>query len=87
MSSFGQVPLKTLLAMLDKCAPGYSCEEREHNFCIRYNGLTYPRLPRGEHKKQGKNPSIQIGHIKQMTKQIRLSGACCGDFIPQLKKL
>jgi hypothetical protein len=89
MGSFGQVAFKTILAMLDRCAPGYSCEEREHNFCIRYNGKTYPRLPRGEHKKQGKgkSPQIEIGHIKQMARQLGLKGECCGAFIPQLKSL
>jgi hypothetical protein len=89
MTSFGQVSLKTILAMLDECAPGYTYEVREHNVCIRYNGRTYPRLPRGEHKKQGrsKNPEIEIGHVKQMARQLGLKGDCCGEFIPQLKKI
>jgi hypothetical protein len=83
MSSSGQVELKVIWAMLDQCAPGYSVEARDHNFCIKYNGNTFPRLPRGEHKKQakGKNPQIQKGHVRQMIRQLKLEGECCKAFI------
>jgi hypothetical protein len=83
MGSFGQIELKTIWALLDRCAPGYTAETREHNFCIRYIGRTYPRLPRGEHKKQGKgkNPQIQMGHVRQMIRQLQLDEDCCREFI------
>ncbi len=81
MGSFGQIELKAIWAMLDRCAPGYTKETREHNFCIRYRGNTYPRLPRGEHKKQNKNPQIQMGHVRQMIRQLQLDEDCCRGFI------
>jgi hypothetical protein len=69
--------------MLDDCAPGHSVQTREHNFCIRYRENTFPRLPRGEHKKQAKNknPQIELGHIRQMIRQLRLDPECCRKFI------
>lgn len=42
MSSFGQVPLKEVFEMLDRCAPGHTRTETDHHYCIRFNGQVFP---------------------------------------------
>jgi len=67
MSSFGQVPIKDVWAMLEACAPGYKAVERDHHWCVYYKAATFPTLPKGEHGGR-KNPGIQLGHIKRMAR-------------------
>jgi len=66
MSSFGQVPLKDVWAMLEQCAPDHSIQERTHHYCISYGEKSYPAFPKGEHEKQ--NPPIQKGHVRKMAR-------------------
>jgi hypothetical protein len=35
---------------------------------VRFNGKSYPSLPKGEHGKA--DPEIQVGKIKQMARQL-----------------
>jgi hypothetical protein len=84
VSSFGLVKLKEIWAFLDNCAPGYSVKTREHNFVIYYQDRSFPSLPRGPHGKRD-NPGIQLGIIKQMVKQLRISPDCVKRHLPQLK--
>lgn len=62
MSSFGQVPIKDVWQMLEGCAPGHSVQEFTHSYCVRFNGLTYPTLP--------KKRQIDNGHIKKMARHL-----------------
>jgi hypothetical protein len=84
LSSFGEIPLKEIWAMLDRCAPGYTRKAREHNFVIYYLGSSFPSLPLGKHGKR-ENPSIQAGHVKQMVRQLKLDADCVKRSLPQLK--
>lgn len=68
MSSFGQVPLKAIRAMLEECAPGHTIVERTHYFCIHYRDRTFPTLQKGAHGKS--NPLIQAGEIKKMARHL-----------------
>jgi hypothetical protein len=61
--------------MLQRCAPGFTATETDHNYCIRYNGRTYPTLPLGEHGPRH-NPEIKRGHVRQMARQLELDPAC-----------
>ena len=70
--------------MLDKCAPGHTVKSREHNFVVYYLDRSFPSLPRGRHGKRD-NPSIQIGHVKQLVKQLELDLECVKQLLPQLK--
>lgn len=54
--------------MLDECAPGHTRTETDHYYCIRYNGKTFPTLPKGQHGKS--NPGIQRGVIKKMARHL-----------------
>lgn len=64
--------------MLEECAPGHVRKETTHYWRVTYQGETYPSLPRGRHGpslprgRHGKraNPSIEVGHIRQMTRQL-----------------
>ncbi len=57
--------------MLDDCAPGYTKKEREHNWCVTYNKVPFPRLPRGPHGRR-ENPEVQIGHLRQMVRLFQI---------------
>ena len=83
MTSSGTVPLKTIWAMLDECAPGWNKTERTHNWVIQYNRLTFHRLPKGEHGAR-KNPDIQVGHVKQMARLLQIL-PCAQQKIPALR--
>lgn len=78
MSSFGQVPLKDVWAMLQACAPGHTVTTTKHHHCIRYKGLTYPAFPKGAHG--ASNPSIEKGHIKKMARHFGIL-KCAQEFL------
>jgi len=82
MSAAGTVPLKEIWAMLDRCAPGHRRKEREHNWIVFYKDRTFPRLPRGGHGE--KNPSIQVGHVKQMVRHLGIE-ECARQAIERLR--
>jgi len=82
MPGFGRVPLSDIWAMLDECAPGFTKNERMHNWCIYYGALTYPSLPKGEHGK--KNPEIELGHLKRLARHFGILD-CARRCIPALK--
>jgi hypothetical protein len=84
LSSFGQIPLKDIWAMLDRCAPGYTRKAREHNYVVAYQGRSFPTLPLGKHGKR-ENPDIQAGHVKQMVRQLQIDIDCVRNLLPQLK--
>lgn len=83
MSSSGTIPLNDIWAMLDACAPGYTKQQKQHNWVVQYNGKTFFRLPLGPHGART-NPSIQVGHVKQM---VRLFGIeeCAAGRIQRLR--
>lgn len=68
MSSFGLVTLKEVFTMLDLCAPGHTRTETDHHYCVRFNGLVFPTLPKGAHGKS--NPGIQRGVLKKMARHL-----------------
>jgi hypothetical protein len=83
MASFGRAPLSEIWAMLDVCAHGHTKKEGKHYWCVRYNGKTYPTLPRGEHGKT--DPEIQIGKIRQMVRQLGIE-TCAEERLALLAK-
>lgn len=70
--------------MLDHCAPGHTRKAREHNYAIYYQRRSYPTLPLGKHGKR-ENPAIEVGHIRQMVRQLELDIDCVKKMLPQLK--
>ena len=69
MSSFGEVTLGEVWAMLEACAKGHTKVEYKHSYCVRFNNLTYPALPTGRHG-TGDNRTIQKGHLKKMARHL-----------------
>jgi hypothetical protein len=84
LSSFGQVPIKDIWAMLDSCAPGHTRRLREHNYVVYFGKESFPTLPVGKHGKR-ENPGIQVGHVRQMVRQLNLDLECVKRLLPQLK--
>jgi len=63
---------KDVLAMLDRCAPGYRIELKTHNYFVYYNNLTYPSLP--------KYTEVDAGHVKKMSRFFRIY-ECAKKFL------
>jgi hypothetical protein len=73
MSSFGQVPLKEIWAMLEKCAPGHTPpHETDHFYRIRFNGLTYASFP--------KKKLVDVGHVRKMARHLQILD-CAKQFL------
>lgn len=70
--------------MLDRCAPGHTRKAREHNYAVYYEGRSYPTLPLGKHGKR-ENPSIEVGHVRQLIRQLQLELDCVKRVLPQCK--
>lgn len=64
--------------MLDRCAAGHTRKLQKHNYAIRYQGRTYPALPKGAHGKA--NPPIQKGHVKRMARFFGIMD-CAKEFL------
>lgn len=83
MSSLGTIALSAIWAMLDHCAPGHTRKARKHNWVVMYAGLTYPRLPVGEHGAR-RDPEIQIGHVRNMARHFGIM-ECAKGQLEQLR--
>lgn len=70
--------------MLDNCAPGHTRKAREHNYVVNYGQRSFPSLPLGKHGKR-ENPSIQVGHVRHMVRQLQIDVDCVKRLLPQLK--
>ncbi|MFO8072729.1 MAG: hypothetical protein R6V85_12730 [Polyangia bacterium] len=68
--------------MLKKCAPGYTKKERKHNWLIRYDGKSFPNLPKGAHKRR--KAEIEIGHVRQLVRLFEIED-CAAAEIPALR--
>lgn len=77
MSSFGQVPLKDVWAMLTECAPGYLARETTHHYRVTYNDRVYPSFPKGAHGKS--NPPIERGPVKKLARFLQIED-CAGQY-------
>ncbi|MEO8602667.1 MAG: hypothetical protein ABI629_08830 [bacterium] len=85
MSSFGTVGLLDIWTMLEACAPKYSKKAREHNWLITWQERSYWSLPRGDHGTRT-NPDIQLGHVRNMIRQLQINEECAQQHLPQLRK-
>lgn len=83
MTSRGEIPLKRVWEMLERCAPGHTVVTRVHYHLIRYRERSYPALPLGKHGKR-ENPPIEIGHIRKMVRQLEIDPDCARQALPQL---
>jgi len=82
MSSFGTITLKKIWKMLKECAPGYTKEERDHNWLVRYDGKSFHNLPKGPHKRA--KAEIEIGHVRQLVRLFEIED-CASTEIPALR--
>jgi hypothetical protein len=69
--------------MLDACAPAWTKELRDHNYCIRCRELTYPAFPRGDRSRS--NPDIQLSHVRKLARHFGIE-ACAERELPVLKQ-
>ena len=78
----GLVRLKTIFAMLDDCARGHERRESDHYWRIAWEGKYYATLPTGGHGER--NPEIQPGHVRKMTRALDIDKDCASRHIPRL---
>lgn len=71
MSSFGQVPLQNVWAMLKECAPGHTIKETDHFYRISYAQATYPSFP--------KKAQVDVGHVRKMARRLNILD-CANKF-------
>jgi len=81
MTSTGQIPFKSVLKMLKKCADGFQLKPKKHLNWISYDGNT-ATLPMGPHGVRT-NFSIEIGHVRNMVRKFGISN-CAKKILPQL---
>ncbi len=79
MSSSGRVPLSEVWAMLEKCLPGHTRRATKHHWRITRGQETYPTFPLGEHGAR-KDPEIQVGHIRKLTRYFNISQCAKGQI-------
>ncbi|MCK6574569.1 hypothetical protein L6V77_26120 [Myxococcota bacterium] len=82
MGAGGEVALEEVWRMLEHCAPGHSRQATTHYWCVRFNGITYPRLPLGNHGRR-KFPAVQAGHVRAMARHLGFLD-CARGFIEGL---
>lgn len=56
------ISIKAISKMLEECAPGFSMELKTHNRVVRFNGKTYPALP--------KHDEIEAGHVRKLARNL-----------------
>ena len=63
-----QVVFKKVVAVLEKCAPGYRLKRLTHSIAVMYDQKT-AFLPKGGHGRTG-NHQIEIGHVRKMARTL-----------------
>ena len=60
--------------MLRNCAKGHDIQLKEHFRQVRYEGRTYPTLP--------KKNQIEVGHVRRMVRHLNIDRDCAKKFLP-----
>jgi len=81
MSPSGQLKHKQVWKMLDKCAPGWTKIEHDHDWRIDYNGLTFWNFPLGNRKMKTKE--VQIHWVRKLAKTLKIE-KCAKRALPQI---
>lgn len=84
MTSFGQVKLSKVWAMLRRCADGYRRIEQSHKWRVEFNGRVFPDLPLG--KRKSKTPEVELGVVRKMVRHLGIDSDCAHKYLPQLGK-
>lgn len=84
MSSSGQVKLKKVWKMLDRCAPGHEVVEQPHLWKVMYKGKTFPSLQLG--KRSSNTPEVELGVVQKMVNHLGIDQECAWRNLPQLRK-
>ncbi len=86
MTTKGRVVLRDILSMLKACAPGSTVEDNgPHKLRVKWNGKTYPSLPKGEHGKRPGRAEIQKGHVKDLVLFFGITD-CAMEHLPVLRQ-
>lgn len=68
MATKGRIQLDEIFEMLKKCAPGHEVLAGPHHYRVKWKGVIYPTLPKGEHGKKEGRAEIQTGHVRHLAR-------------------
>ena len=85
MVSSGQASHKAIWEMLDHCAPGWKRKETPHFYRVTWKAQTYSALPKGGHGKKKGRAEVEVGHIRQMIRQLGVDPDCARKYLPVLE--
>ena len=85
MGSYGRIRISEIRRMLDECAKGHEwVDSKQHNFQVKWQGRTYPSLPKGEHGKSSARIEIESGHVKKLARFFGII-ECAKEILEQLR--
>ncbi len=84
MPGYGQVKLKNIWKMLKKCAPGYTKDQGEQKWIIKFKDKEYLDIPLGSHGKKDGQADIERGVVRSMVRHFEIE-ECASKEIPQLR--
>ncbi len=73
-------PLGTVWKILDECAPGYSKKASSEYWRIRWNTLTYSRLPVGPHGSKSDRTQVFTGHVRALVRHFGIE-ECAAPYL------
>jgi hypothetical protein len=62
--------------MLEESAPGSTVRLATHSRVVKFNGKTYPTLP--------KHDTLELGHVRKMVRFLEIPRDCAQKHIPGL---
>lgn len=83
MTSSATVRMSAIRQMLVVCAGSAMIEPKKHHNWVTVGPLVYRGLPLGKHGSR-KNPEIEIGHVRQMIRYLKINEDCAKKQIPAL---
>jgi hypothetical protein len=71
--SRGQVELRRIQEFLRDCYPDHKFEPMLHNYRVKWNGLTFPSLPKYRH--------IEVGQVKKMIRVLGMDRKKANEYL------
>ena len=68
MGTKGRIRLDDIFEMLKKCAPGHEIQQGPHHYRVKWKGLIYATLPKGEHGKREGRAEIEVGQVRHLVR-------------------
>jgi len=85
MPGYGQVKIKKVWKMLDKCLEGYELVKGAHKWIIKHGDREFLDLPLGKHESQSSgNTLVERGQLRALVRTFKIE-ACANKYFPEIK--